>query len=603
MTGVSLYLPASVLHDKPQELEFNKIATFIGGNGSGKSTILKSIFDEKLKGSKYEDFKVVCFSSGQNESYSEGFSDYLNAERAKKNALNLDCFYYDKLWSMLLIFLATTSKHQGLVRSFLKQNGYVAENEYEQDITTTLSFDVKIESAYTNLVKQAYNDESKGKTDVITSKAYHQTLHNFISKLIDEAYAFETPLEQKNVTLNQDMLSTVSFETDEHASFDSMVMFFTQAADNNYFIIKESFNLIFAKASEHDDHKLLRLEDLSDGEYQLLFLYSLVDLFDTENTLFLLDEADSHLHYKNIDNLWMAFNNLKGKVITTTHLLDSITKSGIDRLKVIDNGEVKEGKKLLYLIDRLKELSEMNSAQFQALSLFENVVLIDDENDWELFKLLVIKKLAASVEDEQNIKREFDSFIAVKQESSYQANTETFAKSKLNRLQAFADYLQGHAHNTKNVYLICDRDELQLPSIGTERCSLLVQGDNSIKKFNQDRLTSHLLSWKRREIKHYLLSATALNQEVGAINEDLDLGNRSKLIAGSSCDYKTDGAYNDRIASLKSEEVKEIVNPYINIDGQGFCIKKTKKYISRMQKEEISEDIETMYNYLVGRND
>ena len=122
MPSISLNLQSNVLYDQPQTLEFDKITTFIGGNGSGKSTILKSIFDEKLKGTSYEDYKIVCFSSGQNESYSDNFSKYLNEERAKKNALNLDCFYYDKLWSMLLIFLATTSKQDGEVRTFLKQN-------------------------------------------------------------------------------------------------------------------------------------------------------------------------------------------------------------------------------------------------------------------------------------------------------------------------------------------------------------------------------------------------------------------------------------------------------------------------------------------------
>jgi predicted ATPase len=46
MAVVSLELPKNDLHEHRQVLEFDKIATFIGGNGSGKSTILKSIFDE-----------------------------------------------------------------------------------------------------------------------------------------------------------------------------------------------------------------------------------------------------------------------------------------------------------------------------------------------------------------------------------------------------------------------------------------------------------------------------------------------------------------------------------------------------------------------------
>jgi AAA15 family ATPase/GTPase len=119
MAAISLPLPGNALHPETQILDFEKIATFIGGNGSGKSSILKSIFDEKLKpGSNlYEDYKVVCFSSGQNESYSERFAHYLNTERANKRALSLDCFYYDKSLAKLLIFLSTTGDQNGLVCS------------------------------------------------------------------------------------------------------------------------------------------------------------------------------------------------------------------------------------------------------------------------------------------------------------------------------------------------------------------------------------------------------------------------------------------------------------------------------------------------------
>jgi AAA15 family ATPase/GTPase len=183
MATVSLPIPPNVLHDQPQELTFDKIATFIGGNGSGKSTILKSIFDEKLKGSLYEDLKVVCFSSGQNESYSERFAHYLNTERKDKRALNLDCFYYDKSLAKLLIFLSTTGNQNGLVRQFLRHNGYVIESEFEEDDSTKISFDIKVDKAYVSLVEQAQKEEDKGNNDVMTNKAYHLTLSNFIHTL------------------------------------------------------------------------------------------------------------------------------------------------------------------------------------------------------------------------------------------------------------------------------------------------------------------------------------------------------------------------------------------------------------------------------------
>ncbi|MBF4297168.1 ATP-binding protein, partial [Vibrio anguillarum] len=109
-------------------------------------------------------------------------------------------------------------------------------------------------------------------------KAYHLTLSNFINTLVDDSYDFSQPLELKTIQLSQSGLSNVSFETDEHTSFDSKIMFFTQAADNDYFVVKKSLNLEFLKVngSSGEESKPLRLEDLSDGEYQLLFLYALV---------------------------------------------------------------------------------------------------------------------------------------------------------------------------------------------------------------------------------------------------------------------------------------------------------------------------------------
>ncbi|MBQ4864707.1 ATP-binding protein [Pseudoalteromonas sp. MMG013] len=603
MTAISLPLPGNVLHTEEQVLEFDKIATFIGGNGSGKSSILKSIFDEKLKSAStlYQDYKIVCFSSGQNESYSERFARYLNTERTNKRALSLDCFYYDKSLAKLLIFLSTTGNQNGLVRRFLKQNSYIIESEYEEDNSTKISFDIKVDRAYTNLVEQAHKDESNGNSDVITNKAYHQTLSNFITTLVDDDYDFSEPLEQRTVQLDQNTISKVSFETDEHTSFDSKIMFFTQAADNNYFIVKNSFDIKFSKVAEGEDEKLLRLEDMSDGEYQLLFLYALVDLFDRENTLFLFDEADSHLHYKNIDHLWTTFNGISGKAITTTHLLDSISKSGIERLKVVENGEIKTGEKISYLASRLTELSEINSTQLKAMSLAKNIVFMDCEDDWIIFKLLAIRKLAENQNEAAQISQFLNKFVVIKQESGFEKNSQVFADKKLMRLANFVSYLEGHPHNTKNVYMICDRDEFPLTNIGTAKCALLVQ-QNGIQKFNKNNLISHLLSWKRREIKHYLVCPSALNESNDALNESLDLGVKTKLQDGQTGDYSTEGNYNGKLASVESGIIKEIIDPYVK-NETGFCVNRTQSFVNSIPKAEISEDIVNLYNYLVITNE
>ncbi|EHH0804550.1 ATP-binding protein, partial [Vibrio vulnificus] len=470
MAIVSLPLPPNVLYDQPQELKFDKIATFIGGNGSGKSTILKSIFDEKLKGSLYEEFKVVCFSSGQNESYSERFAHYLNTERKDKRALNLDCFYYDKSLAKLLIFLSTTGNQNGLVRKFLRHNGYVIESEFEEDDSTKISFDIKVDKAYVSLVGQAQKEEDQGNSDVMTNKAYHLTLSNFINTLVDESYDFSQPIELKTIQLSQSELSKVSFETDEHTSFDSKIMFFTQAADNDYFVVKKSLNLEFLKVigSSGEDSKPLRLEDLSDGEYQLLFLYALIDLFDRENTLFLFDEADSHLHYRNIDRLWEVYNEIKGSLITTSHLLDSIAKAGIDKLRTIECGEVQYANSSFKLLQRLEALSEVEETQYKIVSMYKNVVVMDHAHDWEIFKLLLKRKLSIDEEySDEMIEDSLSDFICLSISSGFVEGQDknTFGDNKINWLKNYERFLttlktlKKLKAKTERVFMICDADE------------------------------------------------------------------------------------------------------------------------------------------------
>ncbi|WP_206483014.1 AAA family ATPase [Thalassotalea sp. G2M2-11] len=604
MTAISLPLPGNVLHTEEQVLEFDKIATFIGGNGSGKSSILKSIFDEKLKpaSTRYQDYKIVCFSSGQNESYSKDFGEHLNSERFKKNALNLDCFYYDKIWSKLLIFLASTTKPEGLVRSFLKQNNYVIESELDEDLSTKLSFQVKVGQQYVELVKGELVDEANGKVDVVTNKAYHQTLYNFIKTLIDNSYDFEEPLKQTSIELTQESLADISFERDTDAPFDSTIMFFTQAADNDYFIVKESCNLTFVKQIEGTQDKVLSLEELSDGEYQLLFLNALIDLFDTNNTIFLLDEADSHLHYENIDKLWTIFNDAQGRVISTTHLLDSISKAGVKRIRVVENGKVKPSEDPLNLVKRLETLSDIEAVLYKVVSMYKNVVIMDCVNDWEIFKLLVYRKLAVNEEKQKELTEFFSDFICVGIPSSFNgAQNDNFADTKINWCINFCRFLYKSKGSTQQAFMICDRDELALASIDTKNAARPFNV-NGIKVSSTTPLKKcHLLSWWRREIKHYLLSFTALESNIDKINEQL--APACQLKEKENGDLGIKGAFNNNLATLPSELIKKTVDPFISKEDKLFCVDTCRSYVEKIPREEISSDIEKMYMYLVANNE
>ena len=622
---MELKITNKTLCTEPQSMNLTKLATLIGENGSGKSTILRTIFDEGLKNKGFNNHKLVCFSSGQNENFSELFGDYLNSERRANKSLSLDCFYYDKSWSKLVIFLATATKQNGFVRGFLLKHGYIdVSEEFSEDITTELSIKVKVDSAYISRVKMAIEDEIKGNPDTLVSSPYHRTLESFIDVKIPDDFDFEQPLSPVEITLMESDFSRISFENDDSSYFDPIVTFFTQAADNNYFIIKDTLLLRFKHGIE--------LNDLSDGEYQILFLYALLDLLDSENTLFLLDEADSHLHYKNLEHFWSVLRGIQGKAITTTHLLDSISNSGIENIKIVNSGKIYSPEESNELVKRFETLSNILEAKLKILSFYENVVLMDNENDWEIFKLLVKRKLGNTQEKMEAIDDSFKKFAIVGKESGWDSHTSTLAKSKNLWVENFKAFVNGYHAKTKNIFLLCDRDNLPLTSIGNDKCTLLVN-DSGLNKFEKrEPFQTHVLAWKRREIKHYLLSYSALGEKRDALNNFDVLTRPAFLYQNCSGDYlqKLDDGnlytalvelekghkekrvrylipeYNDSLASLSSNTVKPILANFIEQhieEPKGFNLKMANSFVNDIPACEISEDIVEMYKFLVGKND
>lgn len=597
---MELTLAPNPLHDQPQTLNINKVATLIGENGSGKSSILQSVFEERLNKRAHHHLNVVCFSSGQNENYSEKFGIYLKRERQAGRGLGLECLYFDKPWSKLLIFLATATKRSGKVRSFLRERGYVTESVLAgDDQTTCLKCAFKIDKNYVNRVQDALKREESGEVDTLRNTPYFRSLDSFINTFVSNDYEFEQPVRKRTIEIPASRLIDVSFdyprqpqageegiEADEanaqaqNTAFDPEVSFFTQAADNNYFIDKQGYKLVFKDGIE--------LDQLSDGEYQLLFLYALIDLFDAPNTLFLFDEADSHLHYKNVEKLWSLLHSIQGHAITTTHLLDSISakENRIEHLKVVEQGRINEDNKIKQLISRLSVLSRAKSVEFEVCGKLPYIALLDDYNDWIIFT-----KLASRAGLDVNL---LATVHAMKKSSSYATANETFGKGKIDWLHGLSKIESPLV--TTQIFLICDRDEAALDWNAAN--GVQVNGQvyrellNAIQWPRGTRVSPYLLAWKRREIKNYLLSYTALAHHnlLGQINNG-DIAQRNHLQPNNLGD-------NDDIRRLNA---KSVIDPLINTEGIGLDIDKLQAYIDLIPPDEISEDITNMYNFIIGK--
>ncbi|EBY4697859.1 ATP-binding protein [Salmonella enterica subsp. enterica serovar Abony] len=575
---MQIMLPKNTLHDKEQDVFFEKVTALIGENGAGKSSVLQSVFINCLTKKYLPETKVVCFSSGQNEKYSTYFSDYLSHERQANRGLNLDCCYYDKSWSKLLIFISTICKPDGIVRNFLYEKGYIdVSDDKSDDISSKLTLTVRVNSSYVNRIKMALSQEEQGIENTLRYLAYHRTLESFINNIVNADYDFESPLEVQEILLTHSNFFNPSFEAAEDSFFDPIITFFTQAADNDYFIMKKSLLLEFKNNIE--------LNDISDGEYQVLFLYSLLDLFDSANTLFLLDEVDSHLHFKNIEILWHRLHNINGYAITTTHLLDSITanENSFKNLKIVDKGKIKEDDKIKTIIDRLSILTRIKDVQFEVCCKLENIVLMDDYNDWTIFYALAKKKgLDVS---------KLDNLHAIKQSSGYDNLSQKFAQPKLEWIESLLNI--NSAKKVKRIFMICDKDEAP---ITYQKDGVQVNGSEYSKKItmlgNKYKLKIYLLAWQRREIKNYLLSYTALSHHglIGQVNNG-DLPANCFLKGNNSGD-------NPAISRLN---VKPYITKIIDSDGIGLDKSKLYPYIDLIPPNEISNDIENMYNFLVEK--
>lgn len=598
---MEITLTPNPLYDQSQILNINKVATLIGENGSGKSSILQSVFEARLNKHAYQHLNVVCFSSGQNENYSEKFGIYLKRERQAGRGLGLECLYFDKPWSKLLIFLATATKRSGKVRSFLRERGYVTESEADgDDQSTCLKCAFKIDKNYVNRVQDALKQEENGEVDTLRNTPYFRSLESFISTFHSRDYDFEQPLRKRTIKISASRLIDVSFdyprqaqageegieagEADAHASniaFDPEVSFFTQATDNDYFIDKKGYKLFLKDGIE--------LDQLSDGEYQLLFLHALIDLFDTPSTLFLFDEADSHLHYKNVEKLWSLLHNIQGHAITTTHLLDSISakENRIEHLKVVEHGRINEDNKIKQLISRLSVLSRAKSVEFEVCGKLPNIALLDDYNDWIIFT-----KLASRAGLDVN---RLDSVHAMKKSSSYASASETFGKGKIDWLHSLSKIESPLV--TTQVFLICDRDEAALE--WNARDGVQVNGRtyrellSAIQWPRGTNVSPYLLAWKRREIKNYLLSHTALLS-----HGVLDQINNTELLRAPCYLQPNNPGDNDDIRRLNA---KNCIDPQINTEGIGLDIDKLEAYIALIPPSEISEDITNMYNFIIGK--
>lgn len=586
-----------------KEITLNsKITTLIWENWSWKSAILEKIF-----GNSFSDKEnlIIAYSSWLNESFSKiltGFTDISKdltiswiSKWYKDNIIN--SFYFNKYWWWILIFLAYSLKNNKdnewikylwKVKSFFNND----KNKYLIQKEPLLQFHIDIKKWYIdNLEKWYWKEKSLETSD------FHIMLDNLLNnvqlwtlrksertwdkemalKLTKNEYDFSKPKRFTSMVLKTENVKDI-FSNNKN----KILYFLWLLTNKNYFLDVNDIKLYF-------NNWEIELNDLSDWEFQLLVVYSLLDLFDSTDTTFLFDEVDSHLHYENINKLWEILASIEWKVITTTHIPDSIINNNIKQIKLVKEWLIDIDNTANSLINRLWNISDSYLYEKKLASKIENIVLIDDCTDWFIFlELSKIKKWL-------NYNNKIESIQPIKCNSWFNWNpNEIFWEKKIDRINDFI--LKNNSFFTKKIFSLCDKDECPIAKI-----------DDNMKYKEYHTWTNqktqqfwnwwniYYLSWKRREIENYFLSYTLLS-EYWLLNEvNIELWNSNKL----QLNYPWD---NDIVRNFQAKEiVQKIAQKELNWKYVWKDYNDLKEIISKIPADEISEDIEKVYDSIISK--
>lgn len=584
-----LTIPQTVLNDSTQELDFsvNNICTLIGKNGSGKSSILEAIFK---KYSLSDELRVISFSSGQNERFSKIYNDQKSTKFKKITQIDNDTleyvniFHFDKTWVKILVFLAT-SLFDKKTRNYLKEK-YINFDDND-DLSSTLKVKLHIPKFYIDQIQDAYKKEE---TEPMHKSVRRTYLHAMLTRILEksgyENYDFEKELK---IDLSINAKETYGyFESDIDKIFTFLSL--TNHGATSMFDIKNAF-LVFNNDIEFDS--------LSDGEYQLLSIYALVDLFDTNNTLFLFDEIDSHLHYKNINILWNVINELQAKLVTTSHMTESIINNKFESIKYIENGSIDYSLTAKKIIEKISNVVNQEKFIYQISSTLDNIALVDDESDWEIFKELAKIKIGEEVIEVLN------KVTPLKEGSGWNYESQLFGSNKIEFVKKIKEYSRSQDINLKNIFMICDNDEYGLSSVKTNmecrKTPTLKSHMEEIENFNSSHTKSYLLSWRRREILHYMISYSML-KEYEKLDELRFIADY--IVADSSINKNFDNDTNVKTTPKSNVKFIKLLmcREDGNIDDDNWTdYNKIKEIIAKIPSAEISDDIVKMYQFIKNK--
>jgi predicted ATPase len=359
-----------------------ELISIIGNNGSGKSNLLESIslifkslyskgektsFDYMIEYTTTSNYKIKIDKKGETEVYYLN-GDVINSidEYLPKKIVALYSGEENRLWKMCYehfydIFINELNTNQLVTQT--PQMLFV--NKYYWHISL-LSLAVSNSKDNQAFIEHGLKIKSIEKISFDFNKSRYKSFKS------SAALEFIKCIDSKQEYTLAELINV--FEQN-HYTADDVYNFLYIAFTSKDRKIIENISIHF------NDN--LTVEDLSEGEKKLLLIKGALEFSGQEDSLFILDEPDAHIHLNNKELILKTFSPYKSnrQIIFTTHSPTVTQAINESELYMLDKGKVVEREKVEVINDLTGEFWNRHQQNSFLSSNKKLVLLVEGKHD------------------------------------------------------------------------------------------------------------------------------------------------------------------------------------------------------------------------------
>lgn len=168
---------------------------------------------------------------------------------------------------------------------------------------------------------------------------------------------------------------------------------------------KKLFQISSINISKRDIHYPISYKHLSDGEHQFIHIIGTLMMMKEENTLFLLDEPETHFNpkwkYEYSETIKKVTSVQKSQILLTTH--DPVLLSGLAKENVIVFNRPHEGMERTYKPDKDLRGIGVDGVLLSDIFGFDSTIDLQTKRDLIRLRELQLKRISTELDEKVNL--------------------------------------------------------------------------------------------------------------------------------------------------------------------------------------------------------